>query len=158
MVLLSILVGLTTSSLAQVSDSAAEIKLGLGVFHEYPTVSVKYAEAGYIKPLQTWFSERYSAGFWLDRQSITTAVFNYQVGWMPQIEYTYLGIFSGPALITATDDRLSSPFQFKTTFMMGVEDPYRRRIGISYDHISNASITQPNLGRDFITLTIGIGL
>ncbi len=59
----------------------------------------------------------------------------------------------GPSLISQTDDRLSSLFEFHIQMKIGLEhDGYG--VGLQGDHFSNAGIVLPNLGRDIVSLYI----
>ncbi len=63
----------------------------------------------------------------------------------------------GPAAISHPDDRLSSIFEFNIQYALGFEQN-GWDIGIIGNHFSNAGITPPNFGRDFLGLLIEIGL
>ena len=60
------------------------------------------------------------------------------------------------ALITNTDARLSSVFQFKHTVGVGVRDYRNVEIGVDYSHISNAGLSLPNAGRDLVQLRMSV--
>lgn len=65
--------------------------------------------------------------------------------------------FGGPCLITATDVRLGSFYQFCTDVGIGVRDR-DSFVGIGYSHISNAGLKLPNSGRDYVVFEMGISL
>ena len=63
---------------------------------------------------------------------------------------TYAKIFAGPALVSSTDSRLSSIFEFNDDLELGIRDKRGLALGISFKHISNAGLVPPNTGRDFV--------
>lgn len=63
----------------------------------------------------------------------------------------------GPALISQTDDRLSSLFEFHIQARLGLEKE-NWAAGIQFDHFSNAGIVPPNPGRDVVSLYLGFPL
>jgi len=74
-----------------------------------------------------------------------------QVG--PQL---HIGL--GPSYLTTPDNiKLSGHFQFTLEGGIGMVDSTGKvSIGLSWHHISDAGIEQPNLGRDFIMVELGI--
>jgi hypothetical protein len=65
----------------------------------------------------------------------------------------------GPAYLFSPDDiKLSGHFQFHLTGGIGIKDSYDNRLGITWNHYSNAGFEQPNLGRDLLTLQLVIPL
>jgi len=75
------------------------------------------------------------------------------------LEYSNLFVrgFFGPGLISSTDSRLSTHLQFFSDAGVGVNLD-GAILGVGYKHISNASIKQPNLGRDFVYVQAGFEL
>lgn len=63
----------------------------------------------------------------------------------------------GPALVTRTDDRLSSIGEFNIQGAIGFSQG-GWDIGLGYRHYSNAGLVPPNFGRDFWGGLIEIGL
>ena len=64
----------------------------------------------------------------------------------------------GPAAISQTDDRLSSIFEFNIETKIGLELK-NYQTGFEFDHWSNAGLFPgSNLGRDVISIYIGIPL
>lgn len=76
---------------------------------------------------------------------------SYSVGTKMQLGPVQTRYAWGMGYLSHTDGLLSSHFQFTHDLTFGL---YDRKTGLSlgYKHISNAGITLPNRGRDFITL------
>lgn len=65
--------------------------------------------------------------------------------------------FHGIGGISNTDSRLGSNFQFFHDVCGGLKDDVTNAtLSFCYKHISNAGITSPNLGRDFMIIKIGV--
>lgn len=63
----------------------------------------------------------------------------------------------GPVLVSETDSRISSPFEFHIQARLGL-DLHFWETGLEFDHFSNAGLVPPNLGRDVVSLYVGIPL
>jgi len=63
--------------------------------------------------------------------------------------------FTGPCLISASDNMLGSFTQFCTDFGFGIRDD-KTVLSLTYSHISNAGLKMPNHGRDFVVMGAGI--
>jgi len=57
--------------------------------------------------------------------------------------------FVGLSIIGYTDAALSSPFEFTEEAAVGYQN-----VGIGYKHFSNAGLSEPNHGRDYIFLNL----
>ena len=69
----------------------------------------------------------------------------------------FVRLGAGPGVITRTDDRLSSPFEFNLQGALGfTQDGWD--VGLGYRHYSNAGLVPPNFGRDFWGALIEIGI
>lgn len=69
--------------------------------------------------------------------------------------FTRVGI--GPAILSRTDDRLSSQFEFNIQYAIGITQS-GWDVGLIGNHFSNAGLWPPNYGRDFLGLLVEIGL
>ena len=119
--------------------------------------SHKFFTIGYTDKLSDIFDYQIESGGWKtsykgERNSLYTS---YQIGIKTDTIF-YGRFFTGPALISTTDQRLSSVFQFKHDLGVGFKDKRNVGIGINYSHVSNANLKLPNLGRDFIQLRVEI--
>lgn len=66
---------------------------------------------------------------------------------------TFFGYYLlGPALISATDNKLSSILQFSHDIGGGFKDKRGVALSLAYRHFSNAGLWPPNYGRNFIIL------
>jgi hypothetical protein len=64
-------------------------------------------------------------------------------------------LFTGPCVISTTDNYLSSHLQFCTDFGVGIRDR-QTFVDATYSHISNAGIKLPNRGKDFFVMEAGL--
>ena len=69
---------------------------------------------------------------------------------------TYGQLMFGPAYVSQDDSKLSGRFQFHLTGGVGVKNDDGYGIGVMWNHLSNAGIKQPNMGRDMITAQLTI--
>jgi len=136
---------------------------GVGVFQKDSKsfADIKLFNIGTQWDLYKLFKQKLEAGVWTDvkfenRRSSGYAAYSVGIRVEPQI--LYVESFWGAALMTHTDGMLSSNFQFMNDTGIGVQDDAGRFIGISYKHISNAGISYPNLGRDFLSIKMGFSL
>lgn len=105
---------------------------------------------------QTWLiQQRIDTGGWISNQS-SSFYGTYQIGTISSNSVLYAEVFSGPSLISNTDNRLSTVLQFKHDIGIGVLGKDKVGIGINYSHLSNAGIKLPNAGRDFILIKLTI--
>jgi hypothetical protein len=70
----------------------------------------------------------------------------------------FASYFVGPALITQTDQRLASIFEFNNNFQIGIRDRRGLSLGVGFQHFSNAGLWAPNIGRDFFIINLTIPL
>lgn len=159
--LLIALLLLTTPSFAN-HEKNHEITLqyGLGLLEGFsPRAQVKNFNVGYryrlIGPLYVSLN---GGAFFDAREDIATGYGFGQIGTVVHpFEWFYFENFFGPGAISQTDSRLGSHFQFGLDLGVGFREPHTKAtIGVNYKHISNAGIKQPNLGRDFVMLKVGI--
>ena len=67
----------------------------------------------------------------------------------------YAKVFTGPSILSPTDDRLGTTLEISSDLEIGVRDERGVSMGIGYKHISNAGTGGVNLGRDFIYFKVG---
>lgn len=65
----------------------------------------------------------------------------------------YLEAYLGGAFVTHTDKLLSTHFEFMHDLGFGLQDG-RKSIGLNFKHLSNAGIKKPNIGRNFVQLSV----
>ena len=70
----------------------------------------------------------------------------------------YTKFLTGPAMISYTNQYLNTAVQISSDLEMGLKDRRDITMGLGYKHFSNAGITSPNLGRDFLYLKLSIPL
>lgn len=159
--MIKLLIAFLTITAARANEQL-DLKYGLGVFTEDAKPGlVKYFGLSYTndfmyKPL----SQRAELGVWADANSArsSSGIFSYMLGLQVKPSIFYLESFWGMAMITNTDARLSTNFQFAHDLGVGLKDNQGRYLGVTWKHISNAGIQQPNQGRDFILIQVGSDL
>lgn len=112
------------------------------------SLGVTYPHTGLIQ-------KRIDVGGWISDPS-SSFYSTLQIGTTASNSVFYAEVFSGPALISNTDNRLSTVLQFKHDIGIGVVGKDKVGIGINYSHLSNAGIKLPNAGRDFILVKLTI--
>lgn len=152
--LISILLLISPISLA---DDSVFFKYGLGLNNPYfPDTSVKFISIGYTGPLYKFFDYQIEGGAFVDNSQpmgvigFTTA----EIGIKTKEPGFYAGFFIGPALLTQTDTRLATLFEFSSDIELGIRDSRGIAISGDYKHFSNAGITQNNVGRDFFIIKL----
>lgn len=65
----------------------------------------------------------------------------------------YLEAYLGGALISDTDKLLSTHFEFMHDLGLGLQSE-RKSIGLNFKHLSNAGIKKPNIGRNFLQISV----
>lgn len=117
-----------------------EIKwFSVGVEREHRAPYVSQAEIGVIADMRDSLGRR--SGLFA----------NYTIGPKMQLGPVQTRYLWGVGYLSHTDQLLSSHFQFTHDLTFGLYDP-KSGLSLGYKHISNAGITLPNRGRDFITL------
>jgi len=144
--------------LASVNCNAYEgtfFKYGVGLNEDIKTV--KTFTLGYQAPLFAIFDYQLEGGMFNDSKQTQglIAFSNVSIGVSTfTTSGIYAKIFFGPALISQTDTRLSSIFEFNHDLEFGFVDKKGLSIGVNYKHMSNAGIVLPNYGRDLLLLKI----
>lgn len=104
-----------------------------------------------------WDNLRYrgSAGVWAGGPGLGAIYGSYQLGWAVDSGPVTLSLYSGPALISSTDQLLGSYLEFASEVHADFrnEDGY---LGVFYRHMSDAGLTSINVGRDVVGLEIGL--
>lgn len=129
-------------------DSGTYLKYGAGINGDAPRLSIFTGYQGYLTNIVEYQLE---AG--IPRPGIFGVSPSIGVSTMSR-SGMFLKVFFGPLLLTNWDDRLGGLFQFNNDLELGLKGQNGFAIGVNYKHISNAGITQPNLGRDFILLKL----
>ena len=106
------------------------------------------------------FDHAYGVGGWWDRSRLAgvknSGFVYYALGLEPRFKNFYFSYFVGPSLISSTDSRLGSNFQFTHDLGIGLKDSRGVRVGLCYRHFSNAGLKEPNAGRDLIGASVTI--
>lgn len=126
------------------------IKLGVGVDDDVS--SVKFGAIGYQAPLISLFDYQLEGGAFTNKNELShlTEFVGASIGVSVSTQSgLYSKFFSGPALLSHKDSRLSSVFEFNNDVEFGLSDAKGTSIGVCFKHMSNAGLVFPNYGRDF---------
>ena len=132
------------------------LKYGLGLNTSYIT-DVKTFAVGVQRPLVAVFDYQLETGVYSDVSQTqgligyTNACLGVSVNAQAGV---YVKLFSGPALVTQTDTKLSGVFEFNHDFELGLRDNRGVSLGLDYKHMSNAGLYPNNVGRDFLMLKL----
>lgn len=77
----------------------------------------------------------------------------YSLGIKVKPDSFYLEAYLGGAFITNTDKLLSTHFEFMHDLGFGLQSK-RKSIGLNFKHLSNAGIKKPNIGRNFLQISV----
>lgn len=148
-------------ALAFAGDASMDFKYGLGVFiKEKPNrfAEVKHFSLSYRDSLVGVLDHKAEVGLFADirccKNRKSSMYGGYSVGMRLERGIIYTSTYWGVALISNPDNRLSSPFNFMGDLSVGLTDG-RRYIGVNYKHLSNAGLSLPNKGRDFVSIEVG---
>ena len=135
--------------------------VGFGSSAKERAVEVKTASIG--KQRQFFiFIDQWEVGGWFEQSNDpsrkSSGFIDYSVGLNVDAGYLYVQSLWGVAAITTKDSYLGGNFQFNQDFSLGVKDARGVAIGLNYKHMSSAGIFTPNVGRDFISIRLGVPL
>ena len=137
-------------------------KYGIGVYKsaELTAAETKIFSLGFRDDLLGPFVYQYEGGIWFDSAGSgrkTSAFFDAGLGIEVRSGDLVLRSTHGLAFISTPDSYLGGYFpNFNHDLYVGIRDKTGNAIGLSYKHISNAGLMPPNVGRDFITVDLGI--
>lgn len=148
---------LLITSLAEADDYAT---VSLGVFNsaKQSHAESKFINVGHRENTILGLTYQYEAGGWTDVAGGGRGGSGYgavQAG-VQTNGPIYARVMTGPALITSPDSYLGGYLNFTEDFYIGLKGPNGNTVGVKYKHISNAGITQPNVGRDFAGVEVSI--
>lgn len=133
--------------------------LGIGIFNsasQSPT-ETKYFTFSFQENLWKCFKLRESTGLWIDNTGLgrnSSGFISAQAGVEIDNNGWVASVFTGPAFMTTPDVMLGSYLEFYHTLSFGLHDKDYNYIGMVYHHLSNASISSYNLGRDLLGLEL----
>lgn len=137
------------------------IMYGVGIGHsaEYGATETKVLGMGFRDDLFLGLHYQLEAGYFNDivgggRKSSGWA--GLSVGVQVKAYPLTLRSMVGPAYLTTIDSYLGGHYQFNHDFFVGIHDKSGKSIGASYKHLSSAGIYQPNVGRDFVVIQVGL--
>lgn len=142
------------------AHTTLDAKLG-GMLHQNDITTNKLISLGFTGDLTRVFKYRFEGGLfalndagpntrtWFTGVSLGTGVTG---------DWYYARVFTGPALVSRTDDHLNTPLEFNTDIEVGLRDKTGVELGLGYKHMSNGGITNPNLGQDFMYLGVKLPL
>lgn len=139
------------------AELTAAVGLGKQVLEHKPferAVSVGYR----INIAKQWFVQP-QAGGWTGGQGLPSWFIAAPVGlqvWIPNTG-AYATAAVGPSRISQPDNLLGGHWQFCPQFSLGLKTELAN-IGVTWMHFSSAGLIQPNQGRDFIGIQMGVEL
>ncbi len=137
-------------------------KYGLGVFNSAKdsAAETKFASLAYQDEFLGLFIYQFEGGFWYDtREDMgrrSSAFAGASIGVDVDVRPFFAQWLVGPSVISTKDSYLGGPLQFNNDVAFGLRDHRGNSVGIGYKHLSSAGIFEPNKGRDFLMLRIGI--
>lgn len=143
-------------SLTCIADdhSASYLKLA-GSLNDTSLLTTKLATLGHQGPLLGVFDYQLEAGV-LQRPGSFSVFAGPSLGLSIVNQGYYVKFFSGPLVISPTDERLGTNVEINSDLELGLRDDRGVGIGFGYKHISNAGTGGVNLGRDFLFFKISI--
>ena len=158
--LITVLAGSIGYSKTCLSESF--IKIGSGVTSPAGAgaVDVSMTSFGFRDQILGALVYQYEAGLWLDSAGNgrkSSALFNICIGLEVVSGPVVARSVHGPAFISTPDSRLGGYFpNFNHDIYLGLRDRRGNAVGLTYKHVSNAGLMPPNVGRDFLSVDIGI--
>jgi hypothetical protein len=162
----ALLAGLAAAALLSAAARAdgvdgTYLKYGIGIFHsaDYGTAETKTFALGYKDGLVGPLVQQREVGLWVDPAGhgrSSSGYANYSVGAEATPGYLVASAMWGVAAITTPDSMLGGWFQFKNDTFLGVKDDRGNTFGLNYTHVSSAGIESPNMGRDMLSVKVGI--
>jgi hypothetical protein len=130
-------------------DTSRPVPIALGI-----AINRKVPWGGYPQP-----RFKYGIGFWGDPAADRKGGFHldYNIG-VRVGDSVYAEGYVGPMFVFPTDAYISSVFSFNSEIGVGIVDSDGWRFGFGLRHMSNAGIVEPNRGRDWFYLKIGVPL
>lgn len=134
---------------------------GLGVFKsaENTISETKVVNLGYRKTLLSPWNLELKTGGWFDGSNNPLRHSSLYASAGPQYVITN-GAFVlrngiGFGFITSPDMYLGGYFQFNPQLYLGYCDKDRACIGLNFNHFSSGGLSQPNIGRDSLSIELG---
>lgn len=137
-------------------------KYGVGVFKsaEVRPSEAKVISLGFRDDLFGPFVYHYEAGLWIDsagKGRSSSAFFDAEMGVEAVSGDLVLRSTHGLAFISTPDAYIGGYFpNFVHDIYVGIRGKSGNAIGLNYKHLSNAGLMPPNIGRDFISIDVGI--
>lgn len=141
------------------SSALAEsfVKFGKGVSNSSHSDLISI---GFRDKLFDVFVYQYEGGIWLDPSGggrKTSAILGASLGIEVKSGDLVFRSVHGPSFISTPDAYIGGYFpNFNHDVYLGLRDKNDYSVGVSYKHVSNAGLMPPNLGRDFVSVDIGI--
>jgi hypothetical protein len=133
--------------------------VGLGNGHFFDGLQTKFA-LSYLDTMNKTFLYKVEGGVFTDsnRGSKSAGYINPSIGLEVRPGWFYAQTFLGVALISATDNKLSTNYEFTHDLSLGIKDDSGKGFGVGVMHMSNAGIKKPNIGRNWFFVEIKVPL
>lgn len=155
--LLLIICALTSNSYADTF-----VKYGLGIFNSAldEPIEVKTLSVGRQMHINEYLIWQYEVGGWIDNRSDMgrdgSAFADLAIGLNVDAGPFYAQTLTGVAGLSNIDSYLGGHAQFNHDVAVGFKAKSGASLGLNYKHISSAGIFEPNYGRDFLTIRLGL--
>lgn len=140
-----------------IAVSAGELSLKVGPTLNSPKAfSNKLGALGYSARLSRIFDYQLEGGGFTSLTGDIAFYGTVQLGFTIKGDRWYSSIFTGPSYISATNEYLNTNIQISNDIELGFRDERGVKLALDYKHFSNAGVTSPNLGRDFLLLKVAV--
>lgn len=154
---LAVCLGLFLTQSAHADNTYYQFGAGVENNTQQSNSDMKFGEIGRAHEGKT-FIFHYALGGWTDASHYPGAKDGYfataMIGWEPKTENVYLHYLIGPAILYPTDTVLAGNFEFAQELGFGLRDVRNVRVGLAVRHFSNAGLVAPNLGRNFLVISV----
>ena len=157
MKLLLILLLFSSQAFAQQDQLVVDVGLGQFGSRGSSLSQDKFVKFGWQEDLWYVLKQRINLGAWEDTRGsgYNSAVFTgYQIGFEVTNDVLQGSVWTGPTILSSTDQVLGGYLQFNETIFFGIVDKDRNAIGFAYNHFSSGFLSTPNLGRDYLGIQI----
>lgn len=148
---------LLLSSVAWADEIVTDVGLGQFGSRGSSLSQDKFVKFGWQEDLYGPFKQRLNLGVWEDTRGAgySSSIFTgYQLGFEVTNSVFQASVWTGPTIISATDQVLGGYLQFNETIFFGIVNKDKDAIGVVYNHLSSGFLATPNLGRDYMGIEI----
>lgn len=156
---------LAAASLFSIPATSEDLmSVGFGAFKsaENSFTETKFIRLAHRDSLDSVSFYQLEGGIWIDGAGggrLSSAFAALSLGMNVDLRPVFIVNSLGLAVITTPDAYLGGSFpQFTEELGIGIRGINATSVSLSYKHFSSAGIYNPNMGRDFFVLNMGVGL